>query len=464
MVCPTMKTPLKRSSSNSKLSIQNRKKKTPKNRPPKLSRWQQQFVLDGFDDELKIACTGISAGKSRALAWWLVLQMISKPGCRCIAIAQTHKALKRVLIREIQIVCAILKKSYQYNKTDQELTLSNGSVVFGYSAEAPEGMLGLSEIDILCMDESAFIPRVCYDYASDRMRGGRYEPMVRLISSPQSMAVENWFSEICKQHPECVIHATAFDNPFTKKKFKQNLKERYVEGSNIYRQQVLGEIFDFDIASQIVMRSDFIADKLPCHDAQYWLGADFAGLGADSNAVVVIDKTGMVDWREAPDLNTNQKAEQIYDAYLNFHPVASCGDATGGYGQGAIDLLTNKNITVTGINFSQKATDEDLYPNVRTQMFLELAQAIRAGFWVTDEVKVQLLAHQVSIDKRGRQSLLPKELAKKQLGGKSPDMADAVALAVYAMNHGGATASQGYTSKQAQAIGDRYLALFAANN
>lgn len=432
-------------------------KKT-KNKPFKLSRWQQRFVLEGFNDELKIACTGISAGKSRALAWWLVLQMIDKPGCRCIAIAQTHKALKRVLIREIQIVCALLRQSYQYNKTEQELTLSNGSVVFGYSAEAPEGMLGLSEIDILCCDESAFIPRVCFDYASDRMRGGKYEPMVRLISSPQSMAVENWFSEICKQHPDSVIHATAFDNPFTKKKFKQNLKDRYVEGSNIYRQQVLGEIFDFDIASQIVMRSDFVTDKQPCYDKRYWLGADFAGLGADSNAVVVIDKTGMVDWREQPDLNTNQKAEQIFDAYQTYHPLASCGDSTGGYGQGAIDLLANKNINVTGVNFAQKATDEDTFPNIKTQMFIELAQAIRAGFWVTDEVKVQLLAHQVAIDKRGRQSLLPKELVKKQLGGKSPDMADAVALAVYAMNHGGVT-NGSYSAEKAAEIGSKYLNL-----
>lgn len=412
-------------------------------------------MLDDFDAELKIACTGISAGKSRALAWWIVMQMANKTACRVIAIAQTHKALKRVLIREIQIVCNILKLSYDYNKSEQELTLCNGSVLFGYSAENPEAMLGLSEIDILAVDEAAFVPRECFDYASDRMRGGKYEPMVRLISSPQSMAVENWFSEICKQHPNDVIHATAFDNPFTKKKFKQNLKDRYVEGSNIYRQQVLGEIFDFDIASQIVMRSDFIAQKLPTTDKSYWLGADFAGLGTDANTVVVVDRTGMVDWREAPDLNTNQKVEQVFSAYETYRPKACCGDSTGGYGQGPIDLLADKQVTIEGVNYAQKAHDENNYPNARTEMYLELAKAIRNGFWVTDEVKVQLLAHQVTIDNRGRQALLPKDLVKKQLGGKSPDMADAVALAVYAMNHGGANGSA--TAEKAQDVASRYL-------
>lgn len=390
------------------------------------------------------------------------MQLMEKPYARAIAIAQTHKALKRVLIREIQLVCTILKVPYEYNKTEQELTFSNGSVIFGYSAENPEAMLGLSEIDFLVVDEAAYTPRECFDYAADRMRGGRYEPMIRLISSPQSMAAENWFSEICKTHPNAVIRASALDNPFTSKKFKKNLKERYVVGSNIYRQQVLGEIFDFDIASQIVMRADFIVQKLPPTKKGYWLGADFAGLGADSNAVVIIDQTGMVDWREASDLNTNQKADQIFTAYQDFQPIACCGDSTGGYGQGAIDLLANKNILVEGVNFAQKATDDNIYPNVRTQMYLELAKAIRNGFWVTDEVKQQLLAHQVTIDNRGRQSLLPKDLVKKQLGGKSPDMADAVALAVYAMNHGG-SASGSYTADKARAIGDKYLQLFSGN-
>lgn len=390
------------------------------------------------------------------------MQLMEKPYARAIAIAQTHKALKRVLIREIQLVCTILKVPYEYNKTEQELTFSNGSVIYGYSAENPEAMLGLSEIDFLVIDEAAYTPRECFDYAADRMRGGRYEPMIRLISSPQSMAAENWFSEICKTHPNSVVRASALDNPFTSKKFKKNLKERYVVGSNIYRQQVLGEIFDFDIASQIVMRADFIVQKLPPTKKCYWLGADFAGLGADSNAVVIIDQTGMVDWREASDLNTNQKADQIFTAYQDFQPIACCGDSTGGYGQGAIDLLANKNILVEGVNFAQKATDDNIYPNVRTQMYLELAKAIRNGFWVTDEVKQQLLAHQVTIDNRGRQSLLPKDLVKKQLGGKSPDMADAVALAVYAMNHGG-SASGSYTADKARAIGDKYLQLFSGN-
>ena len=402
----------------------------------KLSRWQRNFVLDGFDDPLRVACTGISAGKSRALALWLIMQMVKKPGCRCIGLAQTHKALKRVLIREMQIVCNLLHVSYTYNKSEQEFTLSNGSVMFGYSGEAPEGMLGLSEIDMLAIDEAAYCSEEIYNYARDRMRGGKYEPMVRLISSPSTMErVQNWFSRVVKEHPDCVVHATYKDNPFTSDKFKQELDDRYGVGTNIWRQQCLGEIFDTDVASQIIFRDEFPLEKKQLSDSDKWLGADFAGQGADNNAYVVVDTYGMVFWTKYNQQNTFQKAQTLRDLFSEWRCRRGALDNTGNYGAGALDV-TAGSIEIEGVNFAQAAYNQELYPQARTEMYLELAQAIRNGFWVCDEVKEELLAQGVAINKKGQQQLLPKIDVKKILG-HSPDLADALALAVYSMNHGG---------------------------
>lgn len=400
-----------------------------------LSKWQKAFAIDKFDDPLRIACTGISAGKSYALSLWIVLQCVKKPGLRGIIIAQSYRALTLVLIREIKNRAAEFGIMVKHNKANNEIEFANGSILFAFSAESPDAVLGLTEIDMLCIDESAYCNEEIYNNARDRMRGGKYEPMVRLISSPNSTErIQNWFSALCKKYPDCVIRATALDNPFTSEQFKNELKERYVEGTNIYRQQVLGEILDVDAASQIIFRNQFPPEKSRKDDKHY-MGFDASGLGADTDQFVVIDKFGMcyVDFRQ--EANTFEKANLVTSLYDRFNVIYGNCDGTGGYSNGVYDMVVAKGYELGSINFSQKAYDPDKYPNARTEMYLEAAKAIREGFWVDDMVKEEMLAQSVFINNRGQPQLVPKEDVKKLLG-HSPDRCDAVVLAIYAMNHG----------------------------
>lgn len=418
-----------------------------------LSQWQKSFILDGFDDELRIACTGISAGKSYALSLWIVLQCIKKPGIRGIVIAQNYRALTLVLIREIKNRCAEFGIKFTHNKSSNEIQFSNGSILFAFSAESPDALLGLTEIDMLCMDEAAYDNEEIYNNAKDRMRGGKYKPMTRLISSPNSTErVQNWFSALCKKYNSCVVRATALDNPFTTDEFKQELKDRYVEGSNLYRQQVLGEILDVDVASQIIFRNQFPPSKSD-EDKDKYFGMDASGMGADSDMYVVIDKYGMVDQEERKEANVFEKCTTVTNLYEKYHIKTGNCDLTGGYGQGTYDMVTEKGYDLGGINFAQKAIDFEKYPNARTEMYMELAKAIREGFWVNNTVKEEMIAQSAFINNKGQIQLIPKDDVKKIIG-HSPDLCDAVALAVYAMNHNNVNK---ITDKQAEAIVDEYL-------
>lgn len=429
----------------------------------KLSRWQKRFVIDEFDSPLRIAVTGIGSGKSRALAVWIVLQCLKKPGLRGIVLAQIYKTLTRVLVREIQVVASIMGVQYDYNKSSMEMTFPNGSTLFFYSGENAAGVLGLSEIDMLAMDEAAYLAREVYDFSRDRMRGGKYRPMVRLISSPVNDQLENWFRDLCQRYPDCVVNAATYDNPFVSAEFIQELKDRYIEGSTLYQQQVQGLFLDTDISSQLIKRADFVNVKNPPTKIAYWLGADWSGgVGCDFDVVCVVDDMGVVDLIEDNGLNTQQKVAAVKLMWDKHQPKSAYGDATGGFGQGAMDLCREKNMILSPANFSAKPFNEELYPNLRTEAYAELARDIRNGFYIPEDVRAELLAQQVTIDNRGRIALVPKELVKKQLG-RSPDRADAIALANYARNHGGATVGQGYSAQQAQAIGDKYLSLFAAS-
>lgn len=337
-----------------------------------------------------------------------------------------------------------------------EIEFANKSILYAYSAENPNAVLGLSEISLLAIDEAAYCNEEIYNYSRDRMRGGKYKSMTRLISSPSTLGrVQNWFSAIVKKYPDKVVYATALDNRFTSDEFKDELKERYVEGSNLYRQQVLGEIFDTDVASQIIFRNQFPNLKLNS-DSTTYLGIDCSGLGTDADMFTVIDKYGMVDNDTVTVADTFTKSNIASRLYDN-HKCTSCYlDGTGGYGQGLYDLLIAKKYKVSQINFAQKAYNPDLYPNARTEMYLELARAVKNGFYVNDVVKEELLAQAVTINSKGQQALVPKEEVKKILG-HSPDLCDSVALAVYAMNHSGQEQEQ---SKKAEEIGSKYLQYF----
>ena len=71
------------------------------------------------------------------------------------------------------------------------------------------------------------------------------------------------------------------------------------------------------------------------------------------------------------------------------------------------------------------------------------------------------MAQALFINNRGQGQLVPKEDVKKILG-HSPDLCDAVALAVYAMNH--SEQMPEYSAKKATEVANKYLAYFARYN
>lgn len=427
---------------------------------PELSPWQAEYIFKRFDEDLAIACCGVGSGKSAGLAIWLVMQCCKKPGIRGIMVAQTHDALQKALLREIRAFCEWAHIDYMIQNR-KEIHFPNGSHLFGYSAENPTAVLGLSEIALLAIDEAAYIPEEMYNYCRDRMRGSKYKSLTRLISSPNSLAkVNNWFGNLVKKYPSKVIYASSLDNRFSSPEYKAELKERYQEGTNLYRQQVMGEIVDSDVASQIIFRNQFPLNKRDT-GKDLWFGMDASGVGADSDMYVVVDKYGMVDYIEKVEASTPQKAGIVSMLYGKHNIKYGNIDLTGGYGNGVYDLTKDKDLAISGVNFAQKAFDPDKYPNARTEMYLELAKAVREGFWVNDIVKEELLAQALFINNRGQGQLVPKEDVKKILG-HSPDLCDAVALAVYAMNHGEQMPE--YSAKKASEVADKYLRYFQIYN
>jgi hypothetical protein len=412
-----------------------------------LSKWQTEF-LKHFDDPLVCAVTGISSGKSYVLSLWLVLQCIKNAGIRGICIAQNYKALTRVLFTEIRSRCTELGVAVEEKASDCSMRFTNGSILFGYSAENPESLLGLTNISLLAIDEAAYVPESIYNYARDRMRGTDIS-RTRLISSPVNGPVMNWFSKVCDS--AITVRATALDNPFTSQAFKAELKMRYGEGSVLYRQQVLGEIFDASSSSALVNRSDITIGSV--NGGLLYAGYDASGLGADKDVLTISNDKGLVDSIILLETDTVAKANKIQSILSARRIRGLYYDATGGYGNGVGDILKANGVpNVVGINFAQAAYDKDKFPNARTEMYIELRDAVRNGFTVSSDISDELCAMSLTINSRGLVQLVSKD-AVREILGHSPDSADSLALSVYCRNH----FDSGISSDRCSEIAERYL-------
>lgn len=416
-----------------------------------ISQWQRNFI-DRKDDDMLIAVCGIGSGKTFILSTWLVLVNLLETR-KTLAIAQTYKALDRVLFQSIMERCNEWGVNASLNKSAMQVRFDNGSIIYGYSAENAVAMLGLTGIDTLAIDEAAYVDEIVYNYAKDRMRGSTNKSLVRLISSPNNSRVSNWFSTLATKNMDSVIHASTLDNPFIADSFKDELKERYVVGSNLWRQQVLGEIFETEANDLLLNSKDLTVGVNEPSNYTNYAGYDASGLGNDTDVLTIVNAKGMVFQTTLPDgYDTVGKANYVKKVMEQYKVETIFIDNTGGYGQGVLDLLKPYNIEAVGINFS--SVDDVAHPNVRTQMYVELAKNIKEGFVVIDDVSLltQLKNIVVTINNRGKLQLAPKELIRKIIGC-SPDKADSLALAIHAMTKG----NKKHISTNAKDIAMRYL-------
>lgn len=395
----------------------------------KLSQFQKKF-LDMKDEPIVILTTGVGAGKSRVAALWLVFEATQNK-CRIIAAAQNYRALTEVLFREVENVLLQLGIEYHYAK-GQKFTLSNGSEIFGATAQNPSAILGFTDISAAVIDEAAYCPEELYNYITDRMRGEHIKQgKVRLISSPSADIKYKWFQDICEKYKDKVIHATTFDNPFTSDEYKQAQMEKYGKGTPLYRQQLLGEFLDDVYINQIITLSDF-PTIARIDDDIYTFGIDAAGAGVDSNVIVISNTSRVIEIIEKKVADTFEMSNIIREKIEQYHPKRINVDNGGGYSTGFTDVvsLAYPNIEVNRLNFAGKPKNDN-YANIRAELYLEAVKKIKEGFYVDNaDLKNVLQVHQYFINNSGKSAIVPKDDIKKIIG-HSPDVCDAFVLSLY---------------------------------
>ena len=399
-----------------------------------------QFQLDflGRNDEpLLILQTGVGAGKTRVAAWSIVLKLLD--GWRVLAIAQSSKALKNVLYRDILKILMTIMPDYNpehlYNKTDGHIGMPSDfgeACVDGGTNENPDGVLGYTEYDGVVFDEASRICLEMRNNAEDRNRGKGIVPWSRYLSSPNKDQPEPWFAEECLANPDKVIRATSLDNDFTTEEYKARLEKRYVKGSPLYRQQVLGEILEQSQSTRIITLKEFPSAPGITLEDEIICGLDCAeGVERDSTAFFARQGNNVLAMWKLNDIDHEETVRRIRN-FNKAHKISKLNMDLA-FSDYEYNVLKYE-IPCEQVQFARSPSEEnkEKYANVRAEMYFNLCHKIRNGlcvdgFDLTPELKQQICAIQWKTNGQGRLLLTPKDELRVALN-MSTDIADAAAL------------------------------------
>lgn len=401
-----------------------------------MSKFQLDF-LERAEDPLLILQTGVGAGKTRVAAWTAVTKMLD--GWRILCIAQNSKALKMVLFRDIiKILMTVLPDydpSKYYNKTEGHIGMPadfGEACCDGGTDENPSGILGFTEYDGVIFDEASRICLEMRNNATDRNRGKGIVPWERYLSSPNKDQPEPWFAEMCKNNPDCVIRATSLDNEFTTEEYKRRLKARYIEGSPLYRQQVLGEILEESMSTRIFTLNEFPVVSGMTTDDRIICGLDCAeGVERDSTAFAARQGNKVLDLWKLNGISHEETVNRIRDFHRRT-PIDKL-NMDMAFSDYEYNILKYE-INCEQVQFARAATEEnrELYANVRAEFFFNLAWQIKhglcvEGFQLTPELKRQACALSWKKNNQGRLLITPKDELRLALN-MSTDILDALGL------------------------------------
>lgn len=378
--------------------------------------------MQRYDDDLVISSCGVGSGKSKVGAMFIVRDLLE--GHRCLCCAQTYSALSKVMYREIELFLNQLHIPYKYNKSSMELQVGNG-VVYGFTSVNPQGILGMTDINTLVIDEAGYCSEETYQFAKDRLRGnGITKTKTRLLSSPDNInSAHKWFIDLIRNKEDSVIYGSSLDNIFTSEEYKKDLLERYPPGTPLYEQQILGHIVLTDLKNAIIKECD-IPKEATLSTGGTYIGVDCAGNGRDATVFVIRNNREIIDVIKDYTGNPSTENSILRKLIFKYHPKGIGIDDTGGFGKNF--KLIETDIPMKFINFGS-ASSVSTYNNKRTEMYFNTAKRIKEGFCIREdkEITEELRYTTYIVNERGLVSLVPKEMIKKQIN-RSPDVADAL--------------------------------------
>jgi phage terminase large subunit len=401
----------------------------------------QETILAAVATEPRVAVvSGHGVGKTTMLAalalWWV----LSRPFSRVALVApQFSRQVRGVVFAEVAKLARRARVPLPVEVlADRVRVVGHGPEwgVIGIPATEPDRIEGLHAEGglLLLMDETKGIRQEVFDALQGALTGGADSRLV--VASTPGGCAGPFYRAVTDPHGRWrVVHVASPDSSLVAPEWIADRAADWGPDSPLYRARVLGEFVDAGEGQLFPLALlEASAERRLVAEGTLVLGVDVArSLAGDLNCVAVArggQLLRLATWR-SPDLMTTVARVQAEVLACGERPARIVVDE-GGPGGGVVDRLRQLGHPVEAFAFGGAATDPTRFRNRRAEAFFSLRERLERGdaaLLDDDDLLADLAATSYRFDQAGRVLLDPKDEVRRRLG-RSPDRADAVALAL----------------------------------
>ena len=383
--------------------------------------------------------TAHGCGKTTTSAWAALWWLVTRPDGLVIALAPTQDRQARgILAREVEKWArvggiALRRDGYTLHHD------ANGARLVMLSGAADVGNVeGLHAPSVLLLcDEAKSLTRETLDAVSGALTGEEAKEL--MVSTPG--APNGAFYDAC--HDDRGLwqrhHIGAPQSSRVNARWVANRAAQWGEQSPTFAMRVLGE-FPADGSGTLfpwgLLHAARGWDPTPppsrAHAKGTFMGVDVArSLAGDASAVCVVRDGRIIareKWHESDSMKTT---ERVLSYVAQYAPTRIRVDASGP-GGGVVDRLRQLGRPVEAVYFGGRATEPTRFANWRAEAYHTVRRCLdEKALALPDDNRLaeELAAVEVLYDRSGRLQLVSKDAIRAKIG-RSPDDADALALAV----------------------------------
>jgi phage terminase large subunit len=384
------------------------------------------------------------------------------PGGRVVTTAGTWSQLREQLWREIAFWASQAKRLIAPNTVEigkTQIDIAPDWAAFGRAADKSETFEGVhAPYVLLLVDEAKAVPPGIFEAVRRILRGnlgGQFWWVC--LSSPGS--ADGPFYDVTEGEYASrwnIFRMSAYESDRIGLNQLEDDRQDIGEGSPLFVSMNLGEFPDEGEDTVIPLSWIISAVDRPVDTdtGMFTCGCDVARYGGDETAIGTLDSGRFVIEETYQGKDTTFTAGKINEIHNcdDEHRLDAVAIDDTGVGGGVTDQLKTSGIRLRPVNFSaiDLVKRPDRYANNKAEMYFYLRDAFEETFKSHDNPLAGLcipndkrLIHQLNMQKyhfsAKQQYLLESHEALQKRGEKSPDRADALALAHLAGRIGGAS-------------------------